>query len=168
MGYLGIMLIMRYHDDGGALVVQLGKQMHYLGSILGIEVTRRLIGKDELGTKDHGTGDGYSLLLTTRKLVREVLGTMADGHSLHNRLHLCLALRLRNIKIGKRKLDVLLYIQFIYQVETLEHKTDFSLSHIRALLFLQVCHLVITQEIFSRSWVVEQTEDVEQGGFATT
>ena len=65
MGYLGIMLIMRYHDDGGALVVQLGKQMHYLGSILGIEVTRRLIGKDELRTEDHGTGDGYSLLLTT-------------------------------------------------------------------------------------------------------
>ena len=65
MGYLGIMLIMRYHDDGGALVVQLGKQMHHLGTILGIEVTRRLIGKDKLGTKDHGTGDGYSLLLTT-------------------------------------------------------------------------------------------------------
>ena len=65
MGYLGIMLIMRYHDDGGALVVQLGKQMHYLGSILGIEVTRRLIGKDELGTEDHGTGNGYSLLLTS-------------------------------------------------------------------------------------------------------
>ena len=65
MGDLGIMLIMRYHDDGGALVVQLGKQMHYLGSILGIKVTRRLIGKDELRTKDHGTGDGYSLLLTT-------------------------------------------------------------------------------------------------------
>ena len=44
MGYFGIMLIMRYHDDSGALVVQLGKQMHYLCSILGIKVTRRLIG----------------------------------------------------------------------------------------------------------------------------
>ena len=65
MGYLGIMLIMRHHDDGGALVGQLSKQMHHLGSILGIEVTRRLIGMDELRTKDHGTGDGYSLLLTT-------------------------------------------------------------------------------------------------------
>ena len=31
--------------------------------------------RDRLGTEDHGTGDGYSLLLTTRKLVREVLGT---------------------------------------------------------------------------------------------
>ena len=66
MGYLGILLIMRYHYDGGTLVGQLGKQMHYLGSILGIEVTRRLIGQDELRTKDHGTGDSYSLLLTTR------------------------------------------------------------------------------------------------------
>ena len=66
MGYLGIVLIMRYHDDGGALVVQLGKQMHHLSSILGIEVTRRLIGKDELRTKDHGTGDGYSKKLRVR------------------------------------------------------------------------------------------------------
>ena len=49
MGYLGIMLIMRYHDDGGTLMVQLGKQMHHLGTILGIEVTRRLIGKEKYG-----------------------------------------------------------------------------------------------------------------------
>ena len=55
MGYLGIMLIMRYHDDGGALVVQLSKQMHHLGTILGIEVTRRLIGKDKFRTEDHGS-----------------------------------------------------------------------------------------------------------------
>ena len=34
MGYLGIMLIMRYHDDGGAFVVKLGKQTHHFGSIL--------------------------------------------------------------------------------------------------------------------------------------
>ena len=51
MGYLGIMLIMCYHDDGGALVVQLSKQMHHLGSILGIEVTRRLIGRMSFGPK---------------------------------------------------------------------------------------------------------------------
>ena len=52
-------------------------------------------------TRPHrSTGDSYSLLLTTRKLVREVLGTMADGHSLHNRLHLCLALRLRNVEVS--------------------------------------------------------------------
>ena len=56
-----------------------------------------------------------------------MFGTMADGHSLHNRLHLCLALRLRNVEVSKRKFDVLLYIQFIYQVEALEHKSDFYL-----------------------------------------
>ena len=42
MGYLGIMLIMRYHDDGGTLMVQLGKQMHHLGTILGIKITQIL------------------------------------------------------------------------------------------------------------------------------
>ena len=65
MGYLGIMLVMRHHDDGGSLVVKLSKQMHHFGTILGIKVTRRLIGKDELRTEDHGTGNGYTLLLTT-------------------------------------------------------------------------------------------------------
>lgn len=59
------MLIMRNHDDGGAFVVKFGKQMHHFGSILRIEITRRLIGKDKLGTENHGTGDSYSLLLTT-------------------------------------------------------------------------------------------------------
>ena len=34
MGNLGIMLVMRHHDDGGALVVQLSKQMHHFGTIL--------------------------------------------------------------------------------------------------------------------------------------
>jgi len=66
MGYLGIMLIMRHHDDGGALVVELGEQVHHLGTILGVKVTRWLIGKYQLRTENHGAGNGYSLLLTTR------------------------------------------------------------------------------------------------------
>ena len=65
MGDLGIMLIMRHHDDGGTFVVQFGKQMHYFGSILRIKITSWLIGKDKLRSEDYGTGDGYSLLLTT-------------------------------------------------------------------------------------------------------
>ena len=99
MGYLGIMLIMRYHDDGGALVVQLGKQMHYLGSILGIEVTRRLIGKDDARFAYHGTGDGNPLLLTARKLMRIMLGTMTQLHLSQNFEHTLLALRLSHSEV---------------------------------------------------------------------
>ena len=65
MGQLGIVGIVGDHDDGGSVLVEFREQLHHLGTILGIEVTRRLIGKDELRTEDHGTGDGYSLLLTT-------------------------------------------------------------------------------------------------------
>ena len=92
-----------------------------------------------------------------------MLGTMADVHAFHDGLHLLLALRLRDVEVSERKFDILLHIQLIYQIEALEHKSDFSLSYIRALLLLQVFHLMVAQEIFSRGWIVEQTENVKQG-----
>ena len=61
-----IMLTVRNHDDGSALLIQIGKHLHYFITIAGIEVSRRLIRKDQLRIIDHGTRNGHTLLLTTR------------------------------------------------------------------------------------------------------
>ena len=79
-GVGNIVLGMRHHYDGGSLLIQLAEQLHYLHTILGIEITRRLIGKDDIRLAHHGTGDGNPLLLITRKLMRIMLGTMAQLH----------------------------------------------------------------------------------------
>lgn len=62
--------VVRSHDDGCTTL--LGESVQELGdsqTILCIEVPRRLVGEDELGTTDEGTGDGDTLLLTTGEFV---------------------------------------------------------------------------------------------------
>ena len=62
--------VVRSHDDGCTTL--LGEAVQELGdsqAILCIEVPRRLVGEDELGTTDEGAGDGDTLLLTAREFV---------------------------------------------------------------------------------------------------
>ena len=62
--------VVRSHDDGCTTL--LGEAVQELGdsqAIFCIEVPRRLVGEDELGTADEGTGDGDTLLLTSREFV---------------------------------------------------------------------------------------------------
>lgn len=98
-GVGSIVLGVRHHHDGGSLLVQLAEQLHHLHTILGIEVTRRLIGKDDARFAYHGTGDGNPLLLTARKLMRIMLGTMTQLHLSQNFEHTLLALRLSHSEV---------------------------------------------------------------------
>ena len=57
--------VVRSHDDGCTTL--LGEAVQELSdsqAILCIEVPRRLVGEDELGTADESAGDGDTLLLT--------------------------------------------------------------------------------------------------------
>ena len=100
MRLLSIMFVVGDHDNRGTFLVQFGEQMHHLCPILGIEVTRWLVGKDQLRTKHDGTSDGDTLLLTTGELVREVLGAMTNAHALHHHLDLLPAFCLGNVEIS--------------------------------------------------------------------
>ena len=57
--------VVRSHDDGCTTL--LGEAVQELGdsqTILCIEVPRRFVSEDELGTADEGAGNGDTLLLT--------------------------------------------------------------------------------------------------------
>ena len=52
------------HDDGASVfLVQFVEQFHDFSSHLGVQVTGRLVGKDDVGIADDGTGDGDTLAL---------------------------------------------------------------------------------------------------------
>ena len=70
-----------HHDNGGSLFVQFGQELHHFGSVLGVQVTGRLIGEDDLRVRNDGTGNGDTLLLASGQLLREMAGTMADVHT---------------------------------------------------------------------------------------
>ena len=106
IGIIGIMQRVGYHYDSGALLVQFRKQFHHLLAILGIQISSRLIGKNQLRMRKDGTGDGGALLLTARKLRWEMLGTMGYRHALHHILCTLTALLARYSHIQKWQLDV--------------------------------------------------------------
>ena len=79
-GLLGLRLVVGYHYDGAAvLLVELVKQVHDLDTHLGVQVTGRLIGEDDVGVTYDRTGDGHTLSLTTGKLRRKMAHTVAQA-----------------------------------------------------------------------------------------
>lgn len=71
-------------------------------------------------------------------------------------------------QVDQRQLDVLVDVQFVDQVETLENETDFAFAVQRAIFFLQGSDFLSEQVVFARGRVVQQPEDVQQRRFAAT
>ena len=156
-----------HHNNGGSFFVQFGQELHHFGSVFGVQVTGRLIGKDDFRIRNNGTGDGDTLLLTSGKLLWKVVGSVADVHALQDVIDHLLALACLHFEIGKRQLHVFKDIQFVDQIETLEHETDISFTHLRTFFFFQVSDFPVRQVIVARCRVVQQAQDIQQGGLAT-
>ena len=135
-----VFLRVSYHHNGSAFGVQFLQQIHHLLAVLGVEVTGRLIRKNQLRACDHGTSNSDALLLASGELLREVLGAMADGHALHNLRDFGLSLCGAYVQVAQRQLNILIHIQFVNQVEALEHKADIALAELGALLLLKIGH----------------------------
>ena len=146
--------------------MEVGEQVHHLAAVRGVEVTRRLVGKDELGVGDDGTGDGHTLLLTTAQLLREVVLAVLDGHARHDVFHALAALGGGDVHVAQRQLDVFKHVQLVDEVEALEHEADVALAELGAVLFLEAAHLLAEQFILAVGGVVQEAEDVEQGRLA--
>ena len=87
------------------------------------------------GPEHHGTGNGHTLLLTSRQLLRIMLRTVTDVHPFQYLAHTALALVRGNVQVGERKLHVLKHVQLVNQVKALEHEADISLAHVGAVFF---------------------------------
>ena len=91
---------------------------------------------------------------------------MADGHALHDLRDFLLALGGGDIQIAKWQFDVLIHIEFIDQVEALEHEADVALAELGALLFLEAAHFGAEEFIGTAGGIVQQAQNVQQRGFA--
>ena len=63
-GLTGILFGVRHHDYRGTVGIEFLQQGHHFVAIGGVEVTGRLVGQDDFGIGDDGTGYGDTLLLT--------------------------------------------------------------------------------------------------------
>ena len=111
VGIVGVALGVGYHDDGGAFFVELFEQVHHFHAVLGVEVTRWLVGKDNLVVGDDGTGNGDALLRSARELCGEVLCAVGHGHAFNDILHLLAAFLFGCAHIEQGQFHVFGYVQ---------------------------------------------------------
>ena len=138
VGETGIVLGVSHHDDRGPFPVQFGEQLHHFGSVLRVQVTGRLIGEDDLRIRNDSTCDGHTLLLSSGKLLREMARAVADVHPFQDIVHHLLTLAGFYFQVGKREFHVFEHVQFVNQVEALEHETDVAFADLRTLLLLEM------------------------------
>ena len=168
VGKAGIVLRVRYHDYRRPFLVQLGEELHHFRAVLRVQVTGRLVGKDNLRSGDYRAGYGDALLLTTGELLRIMLGAVADVHPLQDGSNHFLALGWLHTEVGEREFDILEDVQFVYQVEALEDEADIALANLRALLFFEVANFFVAQVIVALGGVVEQAQNIQERGFTAT
>ena len=162
------MLAVRHHDDRRPFLVQFVQQVHYLLPVFAVQITGRLIGKDQFRVGHYGAGNGDTLLLAAGQLLWEMLFAVYDSHSFHRFLHFLFPFGSRNTHIKQRKFYIFVHVQFVDQIKTLEDETDDSFTQLRALGLRILRHFDPVQVIFSGSRVVQQSQDVQQRGFTAS
>src|SRR5574339_882726 len=77
---LGDVRLVRDEDDGdAALDVETLEDSHYLDAGARIEVAGRLVREDDRRLVDERPGDGHALLLSSRQLIRVVVGALGQA-----------------------------------------------------------------------------------------
>jgi len=166
MAIAGVMFGVGNHYDGGALFVEVCQELHYFVTVGGVEVTGRFIGEDELGVIDDGAGNCDTLLLTTRELLWVVVTAVHDLHFIQYDFHALFSFRSFYTEVDEGKLYVFEYGQLIDQVEALEYETDISFTEVGAFAFVKVSHFGTIEQKASAIGIIQQTEDIQEGGFA--
>ena len=72
------------HDDGAACVANASQEFHNAFARLGIEVSRGLVGEDDVGVVEDGAGDDDALLLAAGELVRHLVALGLHAHLLEH------------------------------------------------------------------------------------
>src|SRR6185369_4540230 len=162
VGVARITRIVRYHTNGGALLVQLAQQLHYGFAVGRIEVSGRLVGKQNQRIARYGSRHGDALLLTARELTRKVLRAMGHSDALERIHHSLFAIGRFDATIGERQLDVLEDVQVADQIEALEYETDFPVSNARAFGERKVGDWFPGQRVGAVGWRIQQSQNGKQ------
>ena len=163
----GLFLVVRDHDDGAAvLLVQAVEQLHHLGTHLRVEVTRRLVGKDDVRVADDGTCDGDALALPAGKLRREMAHTVRQADLLQDRLRHASTLLGAGLAVKERQLDIVQDVQRVNQVERLENEAQTMVAEVGQLAIGHARRRRAGNLNGARRGRVKQPDEVQQRGFA--
>lgn len=156
--------IVRDHDQGRLFFAhQVHQQLQNRHAVLGVEISRRLIGKQNIGFIDNGAGDGDALLFSTREFRGQMIRSFREADT--GECDSCLILRLIAAD-GTGNHDVFQGGQFGQQVVVLEYVADALIAESGLRRARERIEVDIVDEHFSGLWCLEPGEGVEQCCFA--
>jgi hypothetical protein len=122
--------IMGDHDQGNAPVIEFFQDMNHILAGLVVQVSGRLICQQHPGFGDRCAGDGDTLALATRQLLRFVVTAVGEMQFIERARNARMALvRFQSGKY-QRQLDVAGRGKPGHQVKHLENETDFPVAHL--------------------------------------
>ena len=142
-------------------MIQLFQEIHHFITIRRIQISRRLIGKDNAGIGNNGTRYSHTLLLSTGKLLRVMLGAVSYLHALQSLIDTLHTFTGRNSGIEQRKFHVFKDCKFVYQVETLKYKTKISVTQVCTVIFRIAGNFLIHKPKLAGSGVIKQTYHIQ-------
>ena len=72
--------VMRHHDDGGALLMQLAEQVEHNALVAFVEIAGRFVGQHQFRAVDQRPRDAHTLLLAPGQLGGQMMGTLLQSH----------------------------------------------------------------------------------------
>ena len=157
--------VMRHHDDGGALLMQLAEQVEHNALVAFVEIAGRFVGQHQFRAVDQRPRDAHTLLLAPGQLGGQMMGTLLQSHPFKRGHRLCL-IDHRMIVLSDH--HVLHRRQMRHQMELLEHQADHVLAHVGQLRGVQVLQSPPFQRHRTAAGRIQTPDDVHQRGFAGT
>lgn len=93
-------------DNCGAATVDFAETIHYVPSVLGVDVTGRFIGEYQFRTVEKSAGNNHALLFASRQCMRELVAFIKHSHEL------------------ERLFNALLDICFVFPACSFQHEAE--------------------------------------------
>ena len=165
MGAVRKLGVVRYQHQGGPeLAVQLKEQRDDAFPGGGIQIARRLVGKQNARLVHKGAGDRHALLLSTGKLRRKVPPPVRQSDA-PEKVTRPLPRPGIASKIERNR-DVFFGRKGRNQLKRLKNETDGFTPQPRALVFRQGADVGAIQQHPARRWPIQTGEQAQQGAFS--
>jgi len=154
---------MSHHHEGDAAGIQFFEKSDHLVARTAIEVAGRLVSKKNCGVGHDRTSDRYTLALSSRELVGDMVHPLLQTDARQGRFHSLSALCCGQSAERQRQLDVLKGRQIRNEMEKLEDKPDLLAAGAGLFFFIQGDRIPALDEIMPLAWAIEQAEAMQQG-----
>src|SRR5688572_8031387 len=150
--------IVRRHHNRRAAGVDVLQQLEHTACCSLVEISRWLVGKNEIGLVHECTGNRNALLLTARKMSRKLIGLGCQTDLVQNSRDFLRDLRLRRSRHLQRERHILLGGAVVEQAEFLEHDSKFS-PELRNLLAIGGVGMKAVHPHVTVAWLLLHVEE---------